>query len=90
MSQIFNEKPTPPEFIEKTQAATTAAAKLLGCGVLLVAVQEGENGKVAVAVDGFPEHGDLAKVAKDPSQLLMTLSWMAKVQTLMQPLPTED
>lgn len=68
MSQL----PTSAEWIAKGDAATAHAVELMGCAVVMVAVQEG--GKMGVFTDGFPDSGPLAEALKDMPHFFGSLS----------------
>ncbi len=72
MSDPLNNLPTDPAWVRKIDELTKAAARDLGCMVMLLAVQE--QGKVCLSIEGIPETGDLAELAKDPPGMVLTLA----------------
>lgn len=68
----WNQLPTDGDWVRKHDALCEAAAKELGCMVLMVAIQE--NGKLGVAIEGVPDTGHLAELAKDVPNLLASLA----------------
>lgn len=78
MTDPLNRLPVDPEWVRKVDALTAAAAKELGCMVVLAVVKEG--GKLGISVDGVPESGPLAEMAKDMPSFLAHLSFAASLQ----------
>lgn len=72
MSDPLNQLPTDPEWLRKIDELTKAAARDLGCMVMLLAVQE--QGKVCLSIEGIPETGELADMAKDPPGMMLTVA----------------
>jgi hypothetical protein len=68
----LNRLPANPEWVRKVDAFTEAAAKELGCMVVLVAVQE--NGKLSINTAGAPEAGALAELSRDIPRMFATLA----------------
>jgi hypothetical protein len=62
MTDPFNQLPTMPEFVRNLDAAAAHATDVLGCAVVLIAVQE--NGKMAVCVEGVEDGSTLDNALK--------------------------
>jgi hypothetical protein len=68
MNDPTNQLPTDPEWLRKADAHVQAAAKDLGCMVVLIAVQE--HGKTCMTIDGVPSSGPMAELAQDVPSLI--------------------
>jgi hypothetical protein len=73
-----NMLPANPEWVTKVEALTIAAARELGCMVVLVAVQE--FGKIMVSVEGAPATGDLALMAQNLPEMLACIAAGCAIQ----------
>jgi len=74
----LNQLPTDPAWIRKHDELTEAAARELGCMVILIAAQE--NGKMALSVEGVPAAGPLAEIAKNIPRMLSIIATAAALQ----------
>jgi hypothetical protein len=81
MDDLLNQLPLDLEWARKVDELAAAAAKQLGCMVVLVAVQP--EGKLAIQVDGVPTSGPLADVTKDMPRFLATLATAAAMQDMV-------
>ncbi|HKX42709.1 MAG TPA: hypothetical protein VJO99_16250 [Burkholderiaceae bacterium] len=73
-----NQLPTDPDWLRKIEEHAEAAAKDLGCMVVMMSVQE--NGKLCTTVAGVPKSGELAEMAKDPASLLASIALISHQQ----------
>jgi hypothetical protein len=75
MTDPFNQLPTPPEFVSKLDAVVKGASHVLGCSVVMVAIQE--NGKLAVCIEA-EEGSEFAKLLDETGvpMLLHSLALM--------------
>jgi len=81
MNDPLNQLPTDPEWLKACEEISQDAAKRLGCMVVMVALQDG--GKAFIGIEGVPEKGPLADMAKDPPRLLITAAQAAYAQDLI-------
>lgn len=72
MTDPYNQLPTDGDWVRKHEELAKAAAKELDCMVLMVAIQE--NGKLGIAVEGEPDTGPMAELARDVPSLLASLA----------------
>lgn len=72
MSDPFNQLPTDPAWLRLLDEHTKAAAKEMGCMVVMIAVQE--DGKLGLSSEGIPKTGKLKEWADDPPSLLIHLA----------------
>ncbi len=77
-SMNMNQIHTDPDWVRTVDEVTRAAAKDLGCMVVLIAVQE--HGKAGVSLDGVPASGPLADLAQDVPNMLMSLAAICALQ----------
>lgn len=80
MIDPMNIHPIDPAWIAKVEAAATAAAANCECMVLVMAIQNNDLGKCMVTVEGVPESGALAEMAKDPIHMLISMAQAAHMQ----------
>lgn len=81
MNDPLNQLPTDPEWFRKHEEITKAAARELKCMVLVIAIQEG--GKLGITMEGVPESGDIADMAKDVPTLLANLARACALQDIL-------
>ncbi len=74
--------PTDPAWVRKVETLAEAAAKDLGCMVVLVAVQK--DGKTCAAGGGVPEAGPLAELAEDKASMLYALGRCITLQSALR------
>lgn len=72
MNDPFNQLPTDADWVRKSDELAEAAAKELGCMVLMIAIQE--HGKLGMGLSGVPDSGPLADLAKDVPGMLLTMA----------------
>lgn len=79
--QIFNELPIDPEWARRADEVSKYAAKELKCMVVMIAIQP--DGKLGISLDGVPETGELAEIAKDVPRMLGWLAVVANIQDMV-------
>jgi len=78
MTDPTNRLPTDPDWLRKVDTHAREAAKDLDSMVLMISIQE--NGKLCMSFGGVPDSGDLAELAKDVPNMLVTLASIVAMQ----------
>jgi hypothetical protein len=71
MNDPFNQLPTPPEFVSKLDTVVKDASHVLGCSVVMIAIQE--NGKLAICIDA-EENSEFAKLLEETGVQMLLYS----------------
>ena len=68
----LNQLPTDPALVKRLDEVTLTLAKETGHMVLIVAMRQ--DGKCYITLEGVPESGPIADIAKEPPKMLAMLA----------------